>query len=803
MASIYHLLNRQIPAHVREQYPVFCKFIEYYYRWLQTRGFDKLEKVTNIDYECQAISLKDCFTRQKNQDGSQLQIDSEEFAKSFIGYTVINDNGVVAEIVGSDRSKIIIRYLTQDKCFELNDQLYIRQNTKYEVDENRLYDKAVVSQLQTLPSAYIDHFAKLLDGESIFDTNNANIALILKHVKHLYQSKGSEHALKYILKATQNVDTEINYPWKQVLKPSDGKWSRRFAVNIKVNKNTWTNIPTKFDRVFCEIKSTDPLHPEPSYVERVITKIELFGRQSQNYDIDDEGGWWHRDNSGAELDYDRIVRDEYGNIIFYGNEYNNSSYYPNTYGEYEIYSRQCVELEYEQNDDGSYKLDSQGNKIPVYKRDTNGNLILDWRGNKIPVHKKDAEGKYIPIYLMEYLKDDQGNHILDDGKFISVPVLDKDGNKIIFNEQINSDRLVTPYIRLYFDSDPEVYDGQRIFVVGLTELDNGEYQERVLLDGNVTVGVKGFDIVNPGKKWQVGQIFTAEKQSLWQLYTQPTKHTDSKGFEYDNSVTTNAMGVLVQYSTDVPLIGRVTAIGPMGEIQSAEIVQLGDHLPQNAGKRIVVSPLFNPQLDSTPFQAEIDLVYGPQVSVTGRFEDNSGMLSDNEIRLQDNFYYQKFSYDIIANTDPATYIDIANKMHPAGSKMFTTYVLESDLDNTVNTDVMSGTAFMSLSLFDVAVVADKLTKTTIKRLSDKVIIDELLTLVVKKALKDNFVVCDSSKDRVYLYEHNQSYDMFGDESYLERDYDGDDVNTSYSNFGYEKRLYINYEYQTIPEQYKR
>ena len=765
MASIYHLLNRQIPAHIREQYPVFCKFIEYYYRWLQTRGFDKLEKVTNIDYECQAIALKDCYNK-----NDQL-IPNEQFASQFVGYTIVNDSGVVAEIIGFDQSKIIIRYLTMDGVFNMNDQLFIRQNTTFKIDDARKYDRATISQIQTLPSAYIDHFAELLDSDHIFDTNNANIALILKHVKQLYQSKGSEQALKYILKATQNIDADINYPWKQVLKPSDGRWRRQFAVNIKVDKTTWTHIPTNFDRVLCEIKSTDPLHPEPTYVERNIVKLELFGRQTQNYDVDDEGGWWRRDNDNeddGELDYERIVRDEHGNIIFYGDEFNHSTYYPKTYGEYEIYEREVIE------------------------RDQDGQPI------------KDAQGNYIPVYLMEYLKDENGDHILDeDGNFIPVVVYNEDGSKAILTERINDDRLITPYIRLYFEDDPEVYTNQYIKVVGLIQKDDGSFYEKVVLDGYVTLGVKGFDIKNPGSKWQVGQIFTADKDTLWQLYNEPTKHVDEQGFEYSNSITTNERGVIIQYSTDVPLIGRVTAIGPRGEIQSAEIIQLGDHLPQNAGKRIIVSPVFNPTIDPTPYQAEIELAYGNQTSVMGYFDDNSGMLSDNEIRLQDNFYYQKFSYDIIANADPNTYIDMATKMHPAGAKMFTTYVLESDLDNTNTMDAIASNAILSISLFDVAIVADKLAKTTIKRLSDETIIKDLVMLTTIKVVKDNVLINDSLRDRVYVYEYNQGYDVYGDQSYIERTYSDLNVNTSYSAVGYEKRVYVNYEYQTIPDQYKR
>ena len=48
MPSVYHLLARQIPAHIQQAHPVFCKFIEYYYRWLQTRGFVSLSDLKTL-----------------------------------------------------------------------------------------------------------------------------------------------------------------------------------------------------------------------------------------------------------------------------------------------------------------------------------------------------------------------------------------------------------------------------------------------------------------------------------------------------------------------------------------------------------------------------------------------------------------------------------------------------------------------------------------------------------------------------------------------------------------------------------
>ena len=699
MASVYHLLNRQIPAHIREQYPVFCKFIEYYYRWLQTRGFDKLEKVTNIDYECQAISIKDCF------DKNDQSIDSSLFANRFIGYTVINEQGAIAEIVGCDQSKIIIRYLTQDGSFGLNDRLYIRQNTSVAYDPNRKYDRANVSQIHTLPSAFIEHFSSLLDTDNIFDTNNANIALILKHIKQLYQSKGTEQALKYILKATKNVDAEVKYPWKQVLKPSDGKWQRQYAVNIKVSDESWYDIPKDINRVYLEVLSNDPLHPESTYIEKDIVKIEIFGRQSENYDNED---WWKRDNDSADgsLDSSKIELDEQGNIKFFGSYPDGyPDGYPNTYGRFARY------------------IDSQGE---------------------------------------------------------------------------SKDHFYTPFIRLYFEDDPQVFENQLIRVAEYDPITGEQIKTRAL--GKVTLGVNGVKIIKPGRKWQVGQIFTANREKLWELYTEPSKQIetiDGKQVEISNSITVNDRGVLLQYSTDVPFIGRVSAVDEQGGIVGIEIVQLGDHLPHNAGKTIVASPLYNKELDRDEYQAELELLYGAQTRVLGRFADNSGMLSDNDIRLQDNYYYQKFSYDIVANADPKTYVDMASKLHPVGTKMFTTYTLEADLDNSVDTEILPSDMLLRISLFDIAIVADKLTKKVRKPLHDDVIVEELVAMTTIKRLKDIATVNDCY-DRTYTRVLDISYD---DRSlnYVERTFDYENnVSTSYCDTGIITDVMINYNIQRDP-----
>ncbi len=73
------------------------------------------------------------------------------------------------------------------------------------------------------------------------------------------------------------------------------------------------------------------------------------------------------------------------------------------------------ELEYEKDDEGQYKLDEYGQKIPVYETDEDGQPIYDDDGEPIKVYAKDKDGNKI------IAKDEDGNEIYrPDGRTDSV-----------------------------------------------------------------------------------------------------------------------------------------------------------------------------------------------------------------------------------------------------------------------------------------------------------------------------------------------------------------------------------------------
>ena len=74
------------------------------------------------------------------------------------------------------------------------------------------------------------------------------------------------------------------------------------------------------------------------------------------------------------------------------------------------------------------------------------------------------------------------------------------------------------------------------------------------------------------------------------------------------------------------------------------------------------------------------------IQFLGRYTDTKGWLSWDKY-LQDNFYYQEFSYELRSEQNFRSYKDTAlNTMHPAGMKLFGGVYLSDTLDQTLEED---------------------------------------------------------------------------------------------------------------------
>lgn len=77
--------------------------------------------------------------------------------------------------------------------------------------------------------------AKLYDNFTtlIPDSILADKAMLLKHAKEFYRSRGSEKSIRFLMRALYNEDVEFYYPRNDILRASDGKWFIEKSLNVK------------------------------------------------------------------------------------------------------------------------------------------------------------------------------------------------------------------------------------------------------------------------------------------------------------------------------------------------------------------------------------------------------------------------------------------------------------------------------------------------------------------------------------------------------------------------------------------
>lgn len=98
----------------------------------------------------------------------------------------------------------------------------------YEIVQNA---KSYLDIDQTVDS-FVDYFLKnyATDFTRLSSLDNS---ILIKRIKDLYESKGSELSFQLLFRILYNEDIEIRYPYENVLRPSDGIWDQKISVHVK------------------------------------------------------------------------------------------------------------------------------------------------------------------------------------------------------------------------------------------------------------------------------------------------------------------------------------------------------------------------------------------------------------------------------------------------------------------------------------------------------------------------------------------------------------------------------------------
>jgi len=73
-----------------------------------------------------------------------------------------------------------------------------------------------------------------------------NKRLLIKRIRDLYESKGSEISFKLLFQLLYNEQVEVTYPYENVLRASDGVWVQKTTIRVAVSTGSVTDIVDRY-----------------------------------------------------------------------------------------------------------------------------------------------------------------------------------------------------------------------------------------------------------------------------------------------------------------------------------------------------------------------------------------------------------------------------------------------------------------------------------------------------------------------------------------------------------------------------
>lgn len=274
-------------------------------------------------------------------------------------------------------------------------------------------------------------------------------------------------------------------------------------------------------------------------------------------------------------------------------------------------------------------------------------------------------------------------------------------------------------VRCYFQSYTklEFAVGQRVYRYDV----NGS----VLYAGTVVESPSFLVVRTPGKNWQIGQVFMVPgsvRDTIAKVTSVDTLggitgveiieygavHTDGQLFtvspypnkpnstqSYVESILTNVSPVTYHHTMHVnelvldineTVIGSSTNLSPQSYF--AEDYVVADYVAHIEFIQSIVSAGIDENIDTGGLtieewlasRATLSYEFDPVVQLRGYYKNERGQLSNQTIKMQDNYFYQTFSYLIETSTDMKVYQNLMKILHPVGTKRFAELQKKKDID---------------------------------------------------------------------------------------------------------------------------
>lgn len=505
---------------------------------------------------------------------------------------------------------------------------------------------------------------------------------LIKFIKQFYEAKGSEKALELLFRILYNETIEIFYPSEQILRASDGIWIedvtlklttdnqitenpfslRGKTVNIKYYENVGsvvfqrivkTNIDnvTKFAYVFPPVyelstslpKSTTILVPGAGASANVLITSggqvgaivgELFttfnGASAVNVTNNTITVASHGYSTG-----DVVVYDRNGGTIVSG---------LTNYGIY-------------------YVIVVNSNTIKLAISETNATL-----GNAIDltVVGSGTQRLYDPL-----IESGNGYFAAPTIEFTSTSGNGAAGRAVLKPSGEISHVVITAGGSGYSTAPAVSFSTDSVRTTIETE-ENGVHT----VFGYIVRQLSTVDVIDcsgtPPCGFSVGDIFSIDETGSVGPYTIDFEDNDNEYFLNKYNETDTAVNPYTLVGRDNRASIKITAVDEDGCPTAVSIFDTGFDFERETFTAIIGSAL--------GCTATLSFTTGAVNVKAGRFKDSRGMVS-NVNKLQDNYYYQNYSYVIRSNVPSNRWLDIVkNTTHPAGTQLFGELIIDQTVD---------------------------------------------------------------------------------------------------------------------------
>ena len=154
----------------------------------------------------------------------------------------------------------------------------------YDYLEAQSPDIKTLRNIDTTLDSFIKHFRNELAVN--LPTTVVSERFLLQNIKDQYLAKGSEASFKLLFRLMFNKDVTIEYPSKQVLRASDGKWNQDVSIICKILTGHPDQVVGKMVDIITPNKIVRVLIDRRQYVEIEVERIVEISPDTYEFFID-------------------------------------------------------------------------------------------------------------------------------------------------------------------------------------------------------------------------------------------------------------------------------------------------------------------------------------------------------------------------------------------------------------------------------------------------------------------------------------------------------------------------------------